>query len=59
VDYIFYSGKKRGEQVDEHKLELLSVYRLPLRSELGCLTIPNGLMGSDHLSLVAKFNLKV
>lgn len=59
VDYIFYSGKKRGEKVDDHKLELLFLYRLPLRSELGSLTIPNGSMGSDHLSLVARFNLKV
>ncbi|XP_066250086.1 protein angel isoform X1 [Euwallacea similis] len=59
VDYIFYSGKKRGDKVDDHKLNLLSTYRLPLKSELGCMSTPNSLMGSDHLSLVAKFDLKV
>ncbi|KAH1008318.1 hypothetical protein HUJ05_008884 [Dendroctonus ponderosae] len=57
VDYIFYTGKKEGEEIEENKLKLVSVYRLPLRSELGSIKIPNSLMGSDHLSLAAKYIL--
>ncbi|XP_019757456.1 protein angel homolog 2 isoform X1 [Dendroctonus ponderosae] len=59
VDYIFYTGKKEGEEIEENKLKLVSVYRLPLRSELGSIKIPNSLMGSDHLSLAAKFMLTI
>lgn len=57
VDYIFYTGKKEGEEIKEHQLNLVSVYRLPFRSELGTIKIPNSLMGSDHLCLAAKFML--
>ncbi|XP_050300747.1 protein angel isoform X2 [Anthonomus grandis grandis] len=59
VDYIFYSGKKQENVIEDHKLILLSRYRLPLRSELGNMKIPNSLMGSDHLCLVGKFRLRL
>ncbi|KAL1516542.1 hypothetical protein ABEB36_000448 [Hypothenemus hampei] len=60
VDYIFYSGKKdkEGQKVQDHKLKLEAVYTLPLTSDLGSIRIPNRLIGSDHLSLAAKFTLK-
>ncbi|CAH1102345.1 unnamed protein product [Psylliodes chrysocephalus] len=56
VDYIFYS-KKKGEMYPEDKLKLLSKYRLPTNKELNGTQIPNKTLGSDHLSLVAKFKL--
>lgn len=60
VDYIFYSGKQRIESdIKEGKLKLISRYRLPRTSELGSIKIPNSSLGSDHLSLVAKFKLRV
>ncbi|XP_030747310.1 protein angel homolog 2 [Sitophilus oryzae] len=57
VDYIFYSGKREGREIKDHRLELLSRYRLPRKSELGSMKIPNKILGSDHLCLVANFKL--
>lgn len=57
VDYIFYSDDK-CENGTENKLKLLSRYRLPTREEFNGITIPNCAMGSDHLSLIAKFKLE-
>ncbi|VEN63215.1 unnamed protein product [Callosobruchus maculatus] len=54
VDYIFYSTK--GKYTDE-RLQLLARCRLPTSQELGNTTIPNQALGSDHLSLAAKFKL--
>nr|CAH7725980.1 unnamed protein product [Callosobruchus chinensis] len=54
VDYIFYSTK--GKYTDE-KLQPLARCRLPTGQELGNTTIPNQTLGSDHLSLAAKFKL--
>jgi protein angel len=55
VDYIFFS--KRQPNVDD--LTLLERYKLPTESQLGNVKIPNTHLGSDHLSLLAKFLLKV
>ncbi|CAH1982197.1 unnamed protein product [Acanthoscelides obtectus] len=54
VDYIFYSTK--GKYTDD-RLQLLTRCRLPTKEELGNITIPNQTLGSDHLSLAAKFKL--
>ncbi|KAG5870482.1 hypothetical protein JTB14_001676 [Gonioctena quinquepunctata] len=56
VDYIFYSMNK--EKNKGAKLQLLSRYRLPTKEELGETKIPNRHLGSDHLSLIAKFKLE-
>ncbi|KAJ8945430.1 hypothetical protein NQ318_009886 [Aromia moschata] len=55
VDYIFYSGRRNETK---EKLKLLSRYRLPTRGELRDVRIPNSVLGSDHLSLMAKFKLE-
>nr|XP_023029822.1 protein angel homolog 2 isoform X1 [Leptinotarsa decemlineata] len=55
VDYIFYSMKN---EKSEGKLQLISRYRLPTKDELDEVRIPNKQLGSDHLSLVAKFKLE-
>ncbi|XP_072376389.1 uncharacterized protein [Diabrotica undecimpunctata] len=57
VDYIFYSIKKKNK-IQSDKLQLLSRYRLPLCQELQGVRIPNSFIGSDHLSLIAKFKLE-
>uniref|UniRef100_A0A6P7F5I2 Protein angel isoform X2 n=1 Tax=Diabrotica virgifera virgifera TaxID=50390 RepID=A0A6P7F5I2_DIAVI len=57
VDYIFYSIKKK-DKVQSDKLQLLSRYRLPSCQELQGVRIPNSYIGSDHLSLIAKFKLE-
>lgn len=54
VDYIFYSATNRD---NADKLTLLAKYRLPTKNELGDTRIPNEKLGSDHLCLVAKFQL--
>ncbi|XP_076257233.1 protein angel isoform X2 [Rhynchophorus ferrugineus] len=60
VDFIFYSGKKVGrKQKDDHGLQLISRYRLPRQNELGNMKIPNNILGSDHLCLMAIFKLVV
>ncbi|RZC38322.1 angel, partial [Asbolus verrucosus] len=41
------------------KLTLLERFRLPTRKELGAIKIPNKDLGSDHLSLFAKFKLDI
>ncbi|KAJ3659389.1 hypothetical protein Zmor_011079 [Zophobas morio] len=55
VDYIFFSHP----QSDVDQVILLERYRLPTKAELGDLRIPNGQLGSDHFSLVAKFQLQI
>ncbi|XP_057651076.1 protein angel homolog 2 isoform X1 [Diorhabda carinulata] len=57
VDYIFYSEDKFENRTGS-KLQLLSRYRLPTREEFNGIRIPNYVMGSDHLSLIAKFKLE-
>ncbi|KAJ8913038.1 hypothetical protein NQ315_002054 [Exocentrus adspersus] len=57
VDYIFYSTKKQDVH-SEDKLKLLSRYRLPTKEELQGVIVPNSVLGSDHLSLLAKFKLE-
>ncbi|XP_049825820.1 protein angel homolog 2 isoform X2 [Aethina tumida] len=58
VDYIFYSGQRRNKIVEEDKLKLLMTFKLPTKKELGNMLIPNHELGSDHLSLAAKFKLE-
>ncbi|XP_023310240.1 protein angel homolog 2 [Anoplophora glabripennis] len=57
VDYIFYSTKNYDVSI-EGKFKLLSRYRLPTKEELLGINIPNSVVGSDHLSLMAKFKLE-
>ncbi|CAH1159683.1 unnamed protein product [Phaedon cochleariae] len=63
VDYIFYSsdnGKedKSNDMNKMPKIKLLARYRLPTTEELDTVRIPNNRLGSDHLSLTAKFKLE-
>lgn len=58
VDYIFYSAKKFGNKLKDDNLVLLSYYALPKGNGLKSLIIPNEKLGSDHLSLIAKFKLE-
>ncbi|XP_044256079.1 protein angel homolog 2 isoform X2 [Tribolium madens] len=55
VDYIFFSKKRKSKS----GLVLLERYRLPTSKELRDLKIPNGDLGSDHLSLMARFKLEL
>ncbi|EFA02304.2 Protein angel homolog 1-like Protein [Tribolium castaneum] len=55
VDYIFFSKKRKHK----NGLVLLERYRLPTSRELSDLKIPNGELGSDHLSLMARFKLEM
>nr|CAI5821671.1 unnamed protein product [Callosobruchus analis] len=54
VDYIFYRYQRK---YTDERLQLLARCRLPTKQELGNMTIPNQSLGSDHLSLAAKFKL--
>ncbi|XP_044749357.1 protein angel homolog 2-like isoform X2 [Coccinella septempunctata] len=58
VDYIFYSGRKRGDSTAEDKLKLISRFQLPTKNQLGRIRIPNFKLGSDHFSLIVKFSLE-
>ncbi|XP_022899951.2 protein angel isoform X1 [Onthophagus taurus] len=58
VDYIFYSGKRDNTKFKESHLKLISTYTLPTASQLDNVRIPNFEVGSDHLSLIAKFKLE-
>lgn len=53
--FIIISNKKDSKQ---DNLRLLARYRLPRNEEMGDTTIPNHSLGSDHLSLIAKFKLE-
>ncbi|KAF2884054.1 hypothetical protein ILUMI_22119 [Ignelater luminosus] len=58
VDYIFYSGvRDKHDLIREGKLKLISRYTIPTRHQLEGIRIPNFAFGSDHFSLVVKFQL--